>query len=67
MIYPQQYLANEVVYDYLEPNCDTLYFVVSGKLMVQAKVTIVKETVIPRNKNEWEKTTKEVDVHYFVK
>lgn len=60
-------MEGEIVYDFKDPECDTLYFVESGKLMVQAKVTITQENVIPMGKNAWEKTTKETDVHYFVR
>ena len=34
ILYPQRFLANEVVYDVGETSCDTLYFVESGKLQV---------------------------------
>ena len=40
ILYPQRFLLDEIVYDVGETNCDTLYFVESGKLQVQAKVTI---------------------------
>jgi CRP-like cAMP-binding protein len=32
MLYPQRFLHDEVVFDVGETNCDTLYFVESGKL-----------------------------------
>ena len=53
VLYPQRFLINEVVYDVDETNCDTLYFVESGKLQVQAKVTVTQETVIPVAKQLW--------------
>lgn len=34
---------------------------------MQAKVLITQDTVIPIDKNAWEKTTKSTEVHYFVK
>ena len=67
VLYPQRFLLGEVVYDVDETNCDTLYFVESGKLQVQAKVTVTQETVIPVGKSIWQKTTKKTDVHYFIR
>lgn len=67
MLFAQQFLENEIVYDFDEPDCDTLYFIESGKVQVQAKVTTTHETVVPISKDKWEKTTKETDVHYFVR
>lgn len=32
-----------MVYDVQEPNCDCLYFVMQGKLKVEAQVTITKQ------------------------
>ena len=32
ILYPQRFLTDEPVYDVGETNCDTLYFVESGKL-----------------------------------
>ena len=66
VLYPQNFLAGEVVYDIDSP-CDTLYFVESGELQAQAKVTLVKETVIPIGKTQWQKTTKKTEVLYFIK
>lgn len=56
-----------MVYDVGYTNCDDLFFVESGKLQVQAKVTVTQETVIPVDKSLWEKTTKKTDVHYFIR
>jgi len=67
MLYPQRFLYEEVVYDVGETNCDTLYFVESGKLQVQAKVTVTQETVIPVGRAFWEKTTTKTDVHYYIR
>ena len=67
ILYAQRFIKDEVVYDVGETNCDTLFFVESGKLQVQAKVTVTQETVIPVSKNIWEKTTKKTDVHYFIR
>jgi len=53
VLYPQRFLLNEIVYDVDEQSCDTLYFVESGKLQVQAKVTVTTETVIPVGKSIW--------------
>ena len=61
------FLADEIVYDVNDTNCDTLYFVWSGKLKVQARVTITQETVIPIGNRTWEKTTKHTMVHYFIR
>ena len=63
----QTFYANDVVYDVGYTNCDDLFFVESGKLQVQAKVTVTQETVIPVDKSLWEKTTKKTDVHYFIR
>jgi len=67
VIYPQRFLTDEVIYDVGDSPCDTLYFVESGKLQVQAKVTVTIETVIPTGKSQWQKTTKKTDVHYFMR
>ena len=66
-LYSQRFLMDEVVYDVGETSCDTLYFVESGKLQVQAKVTVTQETVVPMSRTYWEKTTKKTDVHYFIR
>ena len=66
VLYPQSFLAGEVVYDIDSP-CDALYFVESGELQAQAKVTLVNETVIPIGKTQWQKTTKQTEVLYFIK
>lgn len=66
-LYPQRFLLDEVVFDVGETNCDTLYFVESGKLQVQAKITVTQETVIPIGERIWEKTTKKTDVLYFIR
>ena len=34
ILYAQRFIKNEVVYDVGETNCDTLFFVESGKLQV---------------------------------
>ena len=53
VLYPQRFLGGEVVYDVDDSACDTLYFVETGKLQVQAKVTVTIETVIPIDKSKW--------------
>jgi len=41
-IYKKVYKANTLVYDVDESNCDCLYFVLEGKLKVEAQVTITQ-------------------------
>ena len=56
-----------MVYDVGEKNCDCLYFVLEGKLRVEAEVTITKQQCVPVNSHEWEKSTKTYKVSYLVK
>lgn len=55
MLFEQDYFADEVVYDVDDPNCDQLYFVLKGRLKMQAKVTVEQQTVIPTGHSEWTK------------
>ena len=56
-----------MVYDVGATDCDNLWFVESGKLQVQAKVTVTQETVIPIDDCVWEKTTKKTDTLYYIR
>jgi len=67
LLYKQTYLSGEVVYDVGDIECDTLYFVLQGKLKVETHVTISQDITYPVEKFKWEKQTKTTQVHYYIK
>ena len=67
LLFEQNYLPDEIIYDVGERNCDTLYFVIQGRIKVQAKVTIEKQTTVPVGANEWVKNVQNTEVYYFIK
>jgi CRP-like cAMP-binding protein len=67
LLFEQDYFAEEVVYDVDDPNCDQLYFVLRGRLRVQAKVTVEQQTVMPTGHSEWTKKVTQTEVHYLIR
>lgn len=67
LLYEQSYLAEEIIYDVGERNCDTVYFILKGRIKVQARVIIEQQTVLPTGSSEWIKNVQSTEVHYFIK
>jgi CRP-like cAMP-binding protein len=67
LLFEQLYLPNEVVYDVGDKACDTVYFIVKGRIKVQARVTIEQQLVIPTGTRSWVRKIQHTEVHYFVK
>ena len=63
----QVYTAGEVIYDAGEKDCDALYFVMAGKVKVEAKFVIENRHQFPRDSHSWEVNTQIADITYFVK
>ena len=63
----QVYTAGEVIFDVDEPECDALYFVMAGKVKVEAKFDLIQEHRFPLQNDEWEIETQTSKICYFVK
>jgi hypothetical protein len=50
-----------------EKDIDALYFVMAGKVKVEAKFTIENRHQAPRDKVSWEVKTQTADITYFIK
>ena len=62
----QIYTAGEVIYEFDEPDIDALYFVLAGKVKVEAKFNIIQDHKFPISRTEWRVDTQVSDICYFV-